>query len=111
MILHRAGGVHAAHPRARVHAVLVHARQMPRTLRIDDTLRLALDVGVAGVVPDAGAGGCLTAGLGAHGVDAAGRGVARLFDLYRQNGAWKEGGEKLAAKLSKGMSKLSVDNK
>ena len=93
MILDRAGGVHAAHPRTRVHAVLVHARQMPRTLRIDDALRLALDVGVAGVVPDAGAGGSLTAGLRAHRIDAAGRWVARLFDLYRQNGAWKKRGK------------------
>jgi hypothetical protein len=89
MILDRAGGVHAAHPRTRVHAVLVHARQMPRTLRIDDALRLALDVGVAGVVPDAGAGG----GLGPHcalRIDAAGAGVAGLHLLNRWCGGWGE---------------------
>jgi hypothetical protein len=88
MILHGARGMHAAHPGTGVHAVLIDARQMARTLSIDDALRLALDVGVARVVPDAGAGGRLLAGLCAYGIDAAGRGVARLFNLHRKNGAW-----------------------
>ena len=87
MILHGARGMHAAHPGTGVHAVLIDARQMARTLGIDDALRLALDVGVARVVPDAGAGGRLLAGLCAYGIDAAGRGVARLVNLHRKHGA------------------------
>jgi hypothetical protein len=48
----------------------VHLALSPRTLGIDHTLRLTLDVGVPGVVPDAGAAGrCVD--LPVVGVDAA----------------------------------------
>ena len=69
--------MHPAHPGTRVHAVLAHARQVARTLGVDHTLRLALDVGVAGVVPDAGAAGGPLA-FCTVGVAATGGGVARL---------------------------------
>ena len=90
MILHAARRMHAAHPRTRVNTVLIDAREVAGTLSIDDTLWLALNVGVASVVPDAGAGGRLAAGLGADCIDTAGRGVARLFNLYREDGAWEK---------------------
>lgn len=77
VILHGAGSVHPTHAGARVNAVLVHAGQMARTLGVDHALGLAFDVGVALVVSDAGAGGG-PVDLVADGVDAAGRGVARL---------------------------------
>jgi len=50
-------GVVATHPRARVHAVLVHTGKVARTLSIDYTLRLTLNVWVASIVPDAGTTG------------------------------------------------------
>jgi len=63
-----AGGVVAAHPRARIHAVLVHTGKVARTLSVDHALRLTLDVWVASIVPDAGTTGRL-ADLPAHGID------------------------------------------
>ena len=82
--------MHAAHPRTRVNTVLIDAREVAGTLSIDDTLWLALNVGVASVVPDAGAGGGL-APVRALGIDAARTRVAGLNLLRRWCCGWKEG--------------------
>jgi hypothetical protein len=77
------------HSGTRVHTVLVHTGKMSRTLGIDHTLGLTLDVGVPGVVPDAGAAGrCVD--LPAVGVDAAWRRIAGLHNLYRSSCTWSE---------------------
>ena len=51
-------GVKTAHPGAWVAAVLIETCFVPRTLGIDDTLRLALNVRVADIVPDTATRGC-----------------------------------------------------
>lgn len=76
-----AGGVSAAHPGTRVAALVVDAGLVARTLRIDRTLGLTLNVRVADIVADARAGGGLVA-LRAHGIDAAGAGVAGTDYFY-----------------------------
>ena len=89
MIGHIAGRMRTAHPRTRVPTLVVDAGLGAGALRVDGALRLALNVGVAGVVPDAGAGG----GLGPHcalRIDAAGAGVAGLHLLNRWCGGWGE---------------------
>ena len=52
---HIAGGVRAAHAGTRVHTMLIDTRLVPGTLGVDHALRLTFHVGVAHVVPDAGA--------------------------------------------------------
>ena len=78
MVGDMAGGVVAAHAGTRVHAVLVDTGEVPGTLCVHDTLGPALNVRVAGVVADAGAAGAVAL-LSAHRVDAARRGVTRLY--------------------------------
>ena len=90
MIGHVAGGMGATHPGTGIPTLVVHAGLCVGTLRVDGALGLALDVGVARVVSDAGAGG----GLCAHCalcVDAARRGVARLHKLNGWGCGWTEG--------------------
>ena len=67
MIVDRTGGVSPTHSRTRITTLIVDARLVPWTLRVDSTLRLALNVGVADIVKYTPAGGCLTA-LRAFGV-------------------------------------------
>ncbi len=89
MIGHIAGRMRTAHPWTRIPTLVVDAGPGAGTLRVHCALRLALDVGVAGVVPDAGAGG----GLDPHcalRIDAAGAGVAGLHLLNRWCGGWGE---------------------
>ena len=77
MIGDGACGVNAAYTGTRINTVLVDACFVPRTLRIDCTLRLALNIRIANVVPDTGTRGGIAA-LRAHGVYAARRRVAWL---------------------------------
>ena len=67
MIVDRTGGVSPTHSRTRITTLIVDARLVPWTLRVDRTLRLTLNVGVADIVKYTPAGGCLTA-LRAFGV-------------------------------------------
>ena len=67
-------GVEATDSRTWVYAVLGDTGQVTSTLGVYDTLWLALDVGVAPVVPDTGAAGGQSL-LGADGVNATRRGV------------------------------------
>ena len=76
------------YPRTWVHTVLVYTGQVPRALCIDHTLWLTLYIGVASVIPDTGTAGSL-ADLVAHGINAARRRVAWLYNLHRQNGTWR----------------------
>ena len=69
------------HSRARVAAVLIHTGLVPWALRVDNALGLTLNVRVADIVADARAGGGLVA-LRAHGIDAAGAGVAGTDYFY-----------------------------
>ena len=73
-----AGGVVATHTGTWVHTVLVDTGEVAGALCIHDTLGPALDVRVAGVVADTGAAGALAL-LSAHRIDAARRGVTRLY--------------------------------
>ena len=75
MILHSASRVDPTHARTWIHTVLVDTGQVPWALGVHNTLWLAFDVGVAGVVADTGTAGRLVA-FAAQRVDAAGRGVA-----------------------------------
>ena len=81
MILDRASCVDPTHARTRIHTVLVDTGEVARTLGVHHTFRLAFDVGVAGIVADTGTAGGLVA-LTAEGVDAAGRGVAGIYNHY-----------------------------
>jgi hypothetical protein len=77
VIVDGAGGVRPTHTRAGVATLVIEARLVPRTLRVDHTLRLALNIGVAHIVEDASTGSGL-APLRAISIAAAGRGVAGL---------------------------------
>lgn len=81
MVLDRASCVGPTHTRTRIHTVLVDTGEVARTLGVHHTLGLALNVGVAGIVADTGTAGGLVA-LTAEGVDAAGRGVAGIYNHY-----------------------------
>ena len=85
-----AGGMCTTDPRTRIATAVVDAGLHVGTLRVDGALWLALHVGVAGVVPDAGAGGGL-APVRALGIDAARTRVAGLNLLRRWCCGWKEG--------------------
>ena len=67
MIVDRTGGVSPTHSRTRITTLIVDARLVPWTLRVDSTLRLTLNVGVADIVKYTPARGTLTA-LRAFGV-------------------------------------------
>jgi hypothetical protein len=82
MISHIACGVGTAHPRTGIATLVVDAGLVARTLRVDGALGLALHIGIAHVVPDAGAGGGI-APVSALGIDAAWAGVAGFYLLYR----------------------------
>ena len=67
VIVDGTGGVSPTHSRTRITTLIVDARLVPWTLRVDRTLRLTLNVGVADIVKYTPAGGSLTA-LRAFGV-------------------------------------------
>ena len=80
--------IRAADPWAGVAAVLGDAGLVGRTLCVHDALRLALDVGVADIVPDAAAAG-RTALLRTLGVPPTRAGVTRLDYLNWAGSCWK----------------------
>lgn len=75
--LDRAGGPGPADPGAWVHALVIDAGSVHRTVGVDRALGFAFQVGVAEEAGQAGAGGG-PAPVRADGVDAAGRGSARV---------------------------------
>ena len=81
MIADGTGGVRAAHPRTRIHALVAHARQRVGTVGVDGALGFALHVGVALQARQAGAGGRPVA-IPTLSIDAAGRGPAGVNDLW-----------------------------
>ena len=50
----------STHPRTWVPALIVDASLVPRTLRVNRTLRLTLNIRVANIVKDTTARGCLS---------------------------------------------------
>ena len=67
----------STHTRAGVPALIVDASLVPRTLRVNRTLRLTLNIRVANIVKDTSAGGCLSS-LGAFSIATTWRWVAWL---------------------------------
>jgi hypothetical protein len=82
--------VRATHPGTGIHALVAHAGQHVRTVRVDGALWLALHIGVALEARQAGAGG-RPAPLPAFSVNTAGRRPAGVNDLGSGAGRCKRG--------------------
>ena len=89
MILDRAGGVHAAHPRTGVAALVAYACKLGGALGVGGALGPAFNVGVALEAGQTGAGR-RTAPVRALRVYAARRGSAGVTDFRDRCGGYKE---------------------
>ena len=85
MIGRCAEGVSTAHPRTRIFALLIDTSLVSGTLSVDHAFWLAFNIGIANVVSNTFARGCIVS-LMAVGIDATRRGVARLDHLYGTGG-------------------------
>ena len=80
-----AEGISTAHPRTRVSALLIDTSLVSGAFSVDHTFWLAFNIGIANVVSNTFARGCIVS-LMAVGIDATRRGVARLDHLYGTGG-------------------------
>ena len=80
-----AEGISTAHPRTRIFALLIDTSLVSGAFSIDHTFWLAFNVGIADVVSNAFARGCIVSLL-AVSIDATRRGVAWLDHLYWTGG-------------------------
>ena len=79
-----AEGICTAHPWTRVSALLIDTSLVSGAFSVDHTFWLAFNIGIANVVSNTFARGCIVSVL-AVSIDATRRGVARLDYLY---GTW-----------------------
>ena len=78
-------GVSATNPRTGIFAFLIDTSFVSGTFCVDHTFWFALNVGIANVVSNAFARGCIVSLL-AVSIDATRRGIARLDHLYWTGG-------------------------
>ena len=101
VVVDRAGGVCAANSGTRILTLLSDASQVGRTLLVDRALWLALDIRISEHLRETSTG-CSAVPLIAYCVDAAWRGIARVYNLW----PWGLGRNSVAS--AEGVSLISL---